>query len=287
MVGSSIWMKRSKARCSPIFLTAIEDAQMQLVVPMAGLGQRFVDAGFALPKPLLPVDGLPMVVRAVADLPPVETAVFVVHPEHVRRHHIDGFVAEHVANCRIIVAPGLTAGQACTVRLAAAELDPLRSVLVAACDNSHLYDANRFEELAADPRIDCLIWTYRHDTRVLERPEAHGWVKTRPGSIDVETVSCKRPISTAPLEDHVVSGCFWFRSAQTLIDGIDALVAVGERINNEFYLDVVPNMLLAAGGRVCVFEVEKYIGWGTPHDLADYQRWQRYFATRRCELVGS
>ena len=260
---------------------------MQLVVPMAGLGQRFVDAGFTLPKPLIPVDGLPMVVRAIADLPAAETVVFVVHPEHVRRHRIDEVVAEHVANCHIIIAPGLTAGQACTVRLATAELDPHKPVLVAACDNAHLYDDNRLAALTTDPAIDCLIWTYRHDPRVLARPEAHGWVKTRPGTNNVEFVSCKRPISTTPLEDHAVSGCFWFRTAQIMLDGIDALVAADQRVNNEFYLDVVPNMLLAAGRRVCVFEVDKYIGWGTPHELADYKRWERYFTARRCELVGS
>jgi NDP-sugar pyrophosphorylase family protein len=260
---------------------------MQLVVPMAGLGQRFVDAGFALPKPLIRVDGLPMVVRAVSDLPAADTAVFVVHPEHVRRHNVDEIVAEYIANCRLVVAPGLTAGQACTVRLAAPELDLEKPVLVAACDNTHVYDSARFEALTADSTIDCLIWTYRHDTRVLARPEAHGWVKSRPGTNDVELVSCKRTISTTPLEDHAVSGCFWFRTAEIMLAGIDALVAADRRVNNEFYLDVVPNMLLAAGRRVCIFEVEKYIGWGTPHELADYQRWERYFAARRCELVGS
>ena len=260
---------------------------MQLVVPMAGLGQRFLDAGFTLPKPLIPVDGQPMIVRAVADLPPAELAVLVVHPDHVRRYRIDEIVAQQIANCRTVIAPGLTAGQACTVRLAAQELDPKKPVLVAACDNTHLYDADRFEELTADPAIDCLIWTYRHDPRVLARPEAYGWVKTRPGTHDVETVTCKVPLSGAPLDDHVISGCFWFRTAQIMLEGIDSLVAVGERVNNEFYLDVVPNMLLAAGRRVCAFEVEKYIGWGTPHELADYERWQRYFAARHCELVGS
>ena len=42
---------------------------MQIIVPMAGLGQRFVDAGYTVPKPLIPVGGLPMVVRVVNDLP--------------------------------------------------------------------------------------------------------------------------------------------------------------------------------------------------------------------------
>lgn len=91
---------------------------MQIVVPMAGLGQRFVDAGYRLPKPLVPVDGVPMFVRAVEELPRADRSVFVVHPEHVRDHQIDAVIARYFPNSRVVVAPGLTRGQACTVRLA-------------------------------------------------------------------------------------------------------------------------------------------------------------------------
>lgn len=259
---------------------------MQLVVPMAGLGQRFLDAGYRLPKPLIPVDGLPMVVRACADLPPFVHSVFVVNSEHVERFDIDRAIREYFPDARIVVAPELTAGQACSVRLAAADLDPALPVLVCACDNSHLYDPGEFISLTEASHYDCLIWTYRNDCRVLARPQAFGWVDTRPESRDVTRVSCKTPISGSPLGNHVVSGCFWFRSAELMIDGIDALVTVDRRINGEYYLDVVPNMLIEAGRRVGVFEVKKYIGWGTPAELADYECWEQYFAARGAAFAG-
>lgn len=260
---------------------------MQLVVPMAGLGQRFTNAGYDLPKPLIPVDGVPMVVRAVEDYPAADRQVFVVHAEHVRRFQIDGLLRRYFPECRIVVTPVVTEGQACTVRLAGRELQSGDSVLVAACDNSHLYDAQEFERLTSEERYDCLIWTYRHDSRVLRRPEAHGWVRTRVNSTQVELVSCKQPVSSTPMEDHAVSGCFWFRSARQMLSAIDAQVAAAHRVGREFYLDVTPNVLLRQGARVGVFEVEKYIGWGTPDDLHDYERWGRYFASRGRELVRS
>ena len=252
---------------------------MQLVVPMAGLGQRFADAGYELPKPLIPVDGQPMVVRAVGELPPCDRIVFVVHPEHVRRYAIDVALQRHFPRCRVVATPGLTEGQACTVRLAAEALDEGESVLVAACDNSHAYDRRKFERLAAGD-YDCLLWTYRNDSRVLAKPAAYGWVRVREGSIDVAEVSCKQPISQTPLADHAVSGCFWFRRAGQMLSAIDRMVAANRRVNDEFYLDVVPNLLVESGARVGAFEVDKYIGWGTPHELDDYLRWQRYFAAR-------
>ncbi|MEX2168399.1 MAG: NTP transferase domain-containing protein [Pirellulales bacterium] len=260
---------------------------MQLVVPMAGLGQRFSSAGYETPKPLIPVDGVPMVVRAVWDYPPTDRRVFVVHAEHLRQFQIDDVLRHYFPDCRIVTTPVVTQGQACTVRLAGTELDPDDSVLVAACDNSHLYDEQEFERLTSEERYDCLIWTYRHDSRVLRRPEAHGWVRTRGETREAEFVSCKQPVSPTPMEDHAVSGCFWFRSARQMLAAIDAQVAAADRVGHEFYLDVTPNVLLRQGARVGVFEVEKYIGWGTPDDLEDYERWGRYFASRGCEMVRS
>ena len=94
-------------------------------------------------------------------------------------------------------------------------------------------------------------------------------------------VSCKVPISASPLGDHAITGCFSFRSAGRMIQYIDRMVAQNVRVRGEFYLDTLPNLLVADGLRAEVFEVEKYIGWGTPADLHDFQAWERYFARLR------
>jgi len=268
---------------------------MHLVVPMAGLGQRFRDEGYALPKPLIPVAGMPMLVRAVCDLPPCGRMTYLVHPDHVREYDVGQRLREFFPTANVVTTPGLTAGQACTVQLARATVDDDEELLVAACDNTHVYDAAKFDSLRADPTIDAILWTYRRDPRVLARPTAHGWVqlvgqvsnlsRKESGQVenlscDVAAVSCKRPISATPLNDHAISGCFWFRRAGALFSAIDELVASNERVNNEFYLDQVPNLYLKSGRRVVAFEVTKYIGWGTPQDLADYQAWERYFQTQ-------
>ena len=164
---------------------------MQIIVPMAGLGQRFVDAGYRLPKPLIPVAGLPMVVRVVRDLPPAEKIAFIAHPDHVDKYDLQATLRQHFPTCDVIVAPGLTAGQVCTVRLAATAVDLDDDVLVAACDATHLYDIARFNVLRNDPSIDCIVWTYRGEPRVLQHPNAYGWVRTAANSDEVLEVSCK------------------------------------------------------------------------------------------------
>ena len=39
-----------------------------VIIPMAGLGQRFINEGYSLTKPLIPVSGDPMVIKAAKDI---------------------------------------------------------------------------------------------------------------------------------------------------------------------------------------------------------------------------
>lgn len=251
---------------------------MQLVIPMAGLGKRFQDAGYVVPKPLIPVGGVPMVVGVARRLPPASRVVLVCHPEHLAAFPMAETLKRFLPGAVLVAAPGLTDGQACSVRLAAPHLDPDEPVLVAACDSTQVYDAERFRALTDDPGTDAVVWTYRGEPQVLVRPEWYGWVREEAGR--VTAVSVKKPVSADLLSDHVITGTFWFRSARLLVSSIDALVRSGRRVNNEFYLDSVMGTLLDGGSSVAVFEVDKYIGWGTPADLENYLKWERYFAHR-------
>jgi bifunctional N-acetylglucosamine-1-phosphate-uridyltransferase/glucosamine-1-phosphate-acetyltransferase GlmU-like protein len=127
--------------------------------------------------------------------------------------------------------------------------------------------------------LDALLWTYCNEPRVLVNPHWYGWVATQPPH-KVSGISVKQPISRELLRDQVISGTFWFRSAELLEEGIRQLVDSNRRVNGEFYLDSVGQVLLEMGRRVEIFEVSKYIGWGTPDDYEDYQLWSNYVRRR-------
>ncbi|MGD9713705.1 MAG: NTP transferase domain-containing protein, partial [Thermomicrobiales bacterium] len=177
---------------------------MQLVIPMAGLGKRFQEAGYTTPKPLIPVGGIAMVVGVVRQLPAASRIVLVCHPEHLTRYALAETLRQHLPGAVLVATPGLTEGQACSVRLAGPHLDPDESVLVAACDSTQVADLKRFRSLTEDPQIDAVVWTYRGEPRVLVHPEWYGWVRDEGGCLTA--VSVKKPLSDCPLGDHVITG---------------------------------------------------------------------------------
>ena len=79
------------------------------------------------------------------------------------------------------------------------------------------------------------------------------------------------------MRDHAIVGAFYFRRAQMFVDGVEAQVEKNRRVNGEFYVDVTMNELIEAGLSVRVFEIEKYVCWGTPNDLRTYEYWESYF----------
>ena len=38
---------------------------MQIIIPMSGFGERFRRAGYSLPKPLIPIDGKPIIAHVI------------------------------------------------------------------------------------------------------------------------------------------------------------------------------------------------------------------------------
>jgi NDP-sugar pyrophosphorylase family protein len=250
---------------------------MQLVIPMAGLGQRFRDAGFTLPKPLIPVGGVPMVVRVIRNLPAASRVICICHPDHVRDHGIDSTLKSLIPQAEVVIAPGLTEGQACSVALAAPKLNPDEDVLVAACDSTQVYNTTKFELLTLQPSIEAIAWTFRNDPRVLVNPTAYGWIGAESDG-RITRVSVKKPISDEMLKDHVITGTFWFRAGSLMLQEIHRLIQLNRRVNNEFYLDSVAGTMMEQEKVVYAFEIDKYIGWGTPDDFEDYCRWERYFA---------
>ncbi|MBB4096133.1 nucleotidyltransferase [Ochrobactrum pecoris] len=258
---------------------------MNILIPMAGAGSRFSEAGYKTHKPIIPVSSrhrnahVPMVVAAVEDLPVNVDAddthlIFVARDFHVRDGVCD-VLRERFPRAQFITVDALTEGQASTCLLARSLINNDKPLLIAACDNG--MDIAREVFAKAAQASEVIIFTFRHNEAVLAKPQAYGWIKAQ--DTRATGVSIKVPISQTPMEDHAVVGTFWFRRGSDFVAAADQMIAADDRINGEFYVDQVMDYLINAGRDVRVTEVARYHCWGTPSDYEAYENTLAYWSS--------
>jgi NDP-sugar pyrophosphorylase family protein len=249
------------------------------VVLMAGLGQRFVNEGYSVPKPLIAVSGAPMVAQATHDLPAALHHVFVLRSDMPGFGEISCELERLYPDAIIATIPTVTQGQACTALIG---LDALEQgidgapgpITFGACDNGMLYAAAACRRLLDDPEVDVIVWGARGLANAVRQPQMFGWIDA--DGTRIRAISVKAPLGS-PATDPIVIGNFTFRHADDFRRVVAGLIARDGKINNEFYIDSCINDAIALGLRCHMFEVDNLLSWGTPNDLRTFEYWQSCF----------
>ena len=246
----------------------------QLLIPMAGEGKRFKDAGYSISKPCIEIDNIPMVVQAVRSLPKSDCHIFVVRDFHMMNGVVDT-IRHFYPKALFKPISQLTDGQASTCLLAKQEIDNNDPLMIGACDNGMVWSKSKFESLKQE--ADCIVWTFRNNPCVTEHPEHYGWIKTERNGLTITQTSIKKPLSDTPKNDHAIVGAFWFAKGHYFVEAAEAMITDNNRINNEFYVDTCIDYIIKSGKKAVVFEIDYYIGWGTPADLQTWIYWSEFF----------
>jgi dTDP-glucose pyrophosphorylase len=242
---------------------------------MAGAGSRFTEKGYDIPKPLLPIMGLPMVISAAKALPGNdENMIFVMRDFHITEYGIDKVVKSHFPDAQIIVIDKLTEGQASTCLLAKDLINNDNELLIGASDNGMLFKDERFDKAKED--ADALVFTFRNNPTVLPNPRAYGWVEVKGDGRTIIEAKVKYNMPD-PMKKHAYVGAFWFRTGKLFVEAAERMIRQNRRVNNEFYVDECINDVVQLGYRAKVFEVDHYICWGTPNDYKTFLYWESYY----------
>ncbi len=235
------------------------------LIPMAGEGKRYKDRGYLVPKPLIEINGKPMIVLALESLPKASKNILIVRKDILNVFELRTLLNKYFKNITIIEIDYLTDGQASTCLLAE-KVVPEKSIInIGACDVGFVFNRREYQKKLNN--YESFIWTYRNNKNVLKYPNMYGWVEIKKETEEIEYVSCKKPISMDLLNDHVVSGTFTFKNSDNFFNAIRKMINKNDKINNEFYLDNIFNHL---NQKSAVFEIENYYSWGTPDELNNY-----------------
>ncbi len=230
---------------------------------MAGMGSRFANAGYTLPKPIIDVAGKPMIVRVMENLAQSGAKfVLLARKEHIEKNY--DLIQEIQAQFNAIFVPidKLTEGTACTVLFARSLLPADEPVVIANSDQIVDDCFTQYIQDARDRNLDGSILTFT-DAELnpkwsFAKIDAQGYVTE---------VREKNAISK-----FATVGIYYFRRADQLIDGIIQMIIENDRTNNEFYICPTYNYLIRSGKKVGIFNIEQsqMHGIGTPEDLTSY-----------------
>ena len=93
---------------------------MKILIPMAGEGSRFAKEGYTFPKPLIDVNGKPMIQTVVENLDYDAEYIFLVRKEHLETYVGLQSTLDRITDgkFKIVEVDELTEGAACTALLA-------------------------------------------------------------------------------------------------------------------------------------------------------------------------
>jgi len=231
---------------------------MNVLIPMAGAGTRFEKAGYTFPKPLVDVNGKPMIQTVVDNLNIEANYIFIVQKSHYEKYHLQTVLENIAPKCTIVQVEGITEGAACTTLLAKEFINNDKPLIMANSDQYVDWDSNEFMYSMVGDNVDGGILTFKST-----HPK---WSYARLGDNGFVTeVAEKKPISNI-----ATVGIYYWSKGSDYVKYAEQMIDKNIRTNNEFYVCPVFNEAIEDGKNIKIFDVPKMWGLGTPEDLNNF-----------------
>lgn len=233
---------------------------MKVLIPMAGEGSRFAKEGYQYPKPLIDVNGKPMIQRVVENLDFDAEYIFLVRKSHLENYNGLENTLKQITNgkSKIVVVDTLTEGAACTCLLAEKHINNDDELLIANSDQIIEYEKQNFEYLKNLTNVDGIVFSFTavHPKWSFARLNSRGYITE---------IAEKNPISNI-----ATCGIYWYKKGLDFVKYANLMITKDIRVNNEFYVAPVYNELIKDKKTIIPFYVHKMHGIGTPEDLNTY-----------------
>ena len=250
---------------------------MQIVIPMSGFGERFRRAGYSLPKPMIEIDGKPIVAHVIEMFPNESEFVFICNQQHLDEplYQMEATLKRYCPTGRVVGIPPHKKGPISAVQQIGHLLDPNRAVLVNYCDFSCYWDWEHFKIFVKNSGCLGAIPAYRGfhphslgNTNYAYLKETDGWVS------DIQE---KRSYTNDRMQEFASSGTYYFASAKIMLDAFKETITQDLNVAGEYYVSLAYKALLAQQMAVAVYPLQHFMQWGTPEDVAEYNTWSKAF----------
>jgi HAD superfamily hydrolase (TIGR01509 family) len=235
-----------------------KDERLNVLIPMAGAGSRFEKAGYTFPKPLIDVEGEPMIKLVSENINMDANFIYIVQKSHREKYNLDTLLNLISPGCKIVEVDGITEGAAVTTLLAKEHIDNDSPLVMANSDQFIDWDSNEFMYKMSETNADGGIVTFKatHPKWSFAKLDENGYVTE---------VAEKNPIS-----DIATVGIYYWSKGSDYVKYAEQMIEKNVRVNNEFYVCPVFNEAIGNGKKIRTFEIQTMWGLGTPEDLNVY-----------------
>jgi NDP-sugar pyrophosphorylase family protein len=242
---------------------------MKIVIPMAGIGERFVKAGYTDPKPLIKVNEK-LIIEYIVEMFDTENDefIFVINQQHAANTNMVEILNTLVKKSEIYIIENHKKGPVYTLKNLG--LDDNEEVIVTYCDNPYIWDYNKFKEEVKNSDGCILSHSGFHPHRLSSTFMAH--IKEINGKL-IE-IKEKEPYTSNPIEEHASTGTYYFAKGKYIKKYFKELMDLDINYNGEYYVTLAYNLMVRDGLNVTIHDTEYVSVFGTPEEVQNFEAWQ-------------
>jgi len=234
---------------------------MNFVIPMAGLGSRFQNAGYTLPKPLIPAHGKTLLEWSIDSLPLelCSNLIIIALQNHCQQYPLVKFIEDKYnhLNPQILQLSQPTNGQAETVYLSQHLWDHAQELLIFNADTAFL--SPTLADTLKTHASDGILATFTSDS------PKYSYAQTNAQGIVTQTAE------KIVISNQALNGLYHFTHTHHFIETFTHHRDNNLRYNNEFYIAPMYNYLIQQGKQFILHPIEQNFILGTPEELLQFQ----------------
>ncbi len=241
---------------------------------MSGKGNRFVQAGYKTPKPLIEVEGKKIIEHVLNMFPNEDDVIFICNEEHLATTPMREILKKLKPNSRILSIVSHNKGPAYAVAHAFDHIKDNEEVMVSYCDFTQNWDYEKFKQEVKDLKVAGAIPSYTGFHPHLLHKNLYGGILCNNNNMVINYKE-KHCFTENPEESHHSSGAYYFSNGELLKKYTTEVIHNDINVGGEHYMSLLYYLFIRDNLSIYAPEVSHFMQWGTPEDLEEYEAWSR------------
>lgn len=248
---------------------------MKIIVPMSGRGQRFINKGYEDPKPLILMDGKPIIGHVIDMFSQEDDYIFICANDHLETTKMRTVLESLAPGCTIVGIDPHKKGPIYAVQQVYDLIGDEDEVIVNYCDFGCYWDYEDFKRHTRERHADGAVPAYKGFHPHMLGTTNYAFMRDdQQWMLEIQE---KKPFTDNRMNEYASSGTYYFRTGAIMKKYMDMIVERNLHVNGEFYVSVVYNLFVEHGLKVSIYEIQHMLQWGTPEDVEDYIYHSEYF----------